>query len=153
MSPLILLGLIASAGFALLSGGKKPTPGTTSGTTIKVPSQPTSIQTPAGKVTVKPPTATSTQSGTTITVPEVTITPEAPVAVPTPPELQVKYDNSPTLDYSEQQVIESSLPTEVYNAAMASNHLAFVLAAAARLAALGDTRAMDLTLRAANWGH
>jgi hypothetical protein len=67
------------------------------------------------------------------------------------PPLAQPRDNSLVLTYDEQVAIESYLLDDLYNAAMGSNHLGFVKAAADRLAAAGDTRSADLTLRAANW--
>jgi hypothetical protein len=156
MSPLLLIAAAVAGAFALFSGKKPAAPGA-SGTTIKVPSQPTSIQTPIGKVTVTPPAASSTQTGTTITVPEIVIAPsDAPLdlGLPSPPEVIAATNASPTLTDDEQVSVESSLPDDLYRMAMASKHPAYVVAAAARLAAAGDaSRAMDLTLRIANWGH
>jgi hypothetical protein len=159
MNPLLIIGVIAAAGYALLSG-KKPTTGTTSGTTIKVPSQSTTISVPGGTITVPTPAATSTSTGTTITVPQVTVTPATPAAsaapsveVPTPPTAAEQAKDGTALSYDEHVSIESDLPSDLYNKAMASQHMAYVVAAAARLASLGDVRAADLTLRIANWGH
>jgi hypothetical protein len=152
MNPLLLIAAAVAGAYVLMSG-KKPA-STQSGTIIKVPTQPTSIQTPAGTVTVKPSVPVSTESGTTITVPEVKITPaDLPLDLPTPTNVIAATNASPNLTYEEQVSVESSLPDDLYRMAMASNHPAYVVAAAARLALLGDTRAADLTLRIANWGH
>ena len=157
MNPLILLAA-AAAGALYLFSGKKQTP-TTSGTTIKVPAQPTTtIKVPGGTITVP-----STQSGTTITLPEVATTGEAPappgastasdVELPPAPTAQEQAKDGSALSYEEWQSVESSLPDDLYRMAMASQHKAYVVAAAARLASLGDTRAAHLTQRLANWGN
>jgi hypothetical protein len=73
--------------------------------------------------------------------------------LPTPPNIIAASNASPTLGYEEQVSIESDLPSDLYRKAMASQHQIYVAAAAAKLAAMGDTRAMDLTLRVANWGN
>ena len=186
MNPLIIIAALGAAGFALLSGGKKQTPGTTSGTTIKVPVQPATIKTPVGTLTVTPPSATgtstgttikvpggtitvpetvstSTSTGTTIAIPEVKITPELPPApsvtpastidVPAAPTAAEQAKDAAALSRDEQISIESDLANDLYGKAMASQHLAYVAAAGLKLASLGDSRAMDLTLRVANWGH
>lgn len=144
MTPLVVLLLAGGAGLLLLSG-KKAAP---KATTVA------NIPTPAGPVTVttsQPPQTTST------TVPPVSI-PAVKVTLPTLPTsadypaVPASGDLSPMLTQSEQYSLASYGNDQLYNEAMASDHLAFVIAAGAKLAGNGDTRAGDLTLRVANWG-
>jgi hypothetical protein len=59
----------------------------------------------------------------------------------------------PMLDQAEQYALANYSNDQLYNEGMTSGHLAYVAAAATKLAASGDTRAADLTLRVANWGR
>lgn len=143
MTPLVVLLLAGGAGLLLL-GGKKAAP---KATTVA------NIPTPAGPVTV----ATSNPPQTSTTVPPVSI-PAVKVTLPTLPTsadypaVPASGDLSPMLTQSEEYSLTSYGNDQLYNEAMASDHLAFVIAAGAKLAGNGDTRAGDLTLRVANWG-
>jgi hypothetical protein len=121
--PLAALGAIG----AYFAFGSKPKAAAQSSTVA--------VKTPAGSVQ-------HTQSGTTITVPDIT--------VPAPSGNAL--DNSYTLNTDEQTYVANATDDELYATGIASNHLGFVIAAADLLAQHGDTRAMDLTVRIAQWG-
>lgn len=143
MSPFVVIATLGGLGAWLLFGSKKPATSQTSVTVPAAPSVvPTVVTTPIGNATVTPPTATTPGS--------VTLT---PVGTPEPPNVIVATNRSPDLTYEETVSLESDLPSDLYRKAMASQHPVYVAAAAARLAGMGDTRAMDLTLRVANWGN
>jgi hypothetical protein len=147
MNPLTMLLLIG--GGALLLLGKKSTPATT--TVAKVP-------TPIGPVVVTQPTSTGPGAGTSTTtttpvaIPPIKVTlPSIPTSADYPAQ-PASGDVSPMLSESEQYAIANYTDDQLYNEGLSSGHLAYVIAIGAKLAADGDTRAADMTLRAANWG-
>jgi hypothetical protein len=144
ISPLILLAAAGGA-WLLLSKPKAQQAQQTKPSTVTVTLP-----------NVTPQPSAPAQPSTTVQIPATPATPavdvQVPVGMPAPPNIIAATNSSPTLTYEEQVSIESDLPDYLYNKAMASQHPAYVAAAAARLAAAGDTRAMDLTLRVANWG-
>jgi hypothetical protein len=145
MNPILVL--LAIGGGVLLLSSKKATPKTTVA----------SIPTPAGPiiVTTPSPQATSTQAPSDPQgVPPVTV-PPIKVTLPTAddyPSKPASGNLDPMLDQSEQYALANYSNDQLYNEGMASGHLAYVAAIGTKLAASGDTRAADLTLRVANWG-
>jgi len=83
-----------------------------------------------------------------VNLPEVLITPGSSSNLEPRPST---IDNSPVVTSFENDILNGGTPTNVYNAGMSSSNRAFVTQAANQLAEAGDTRAMDLTLRLANW--
>lgn len=145
MNPLLVL-LAVGAGALLL--GKKSTPATKPQTTVA------KIPTPAGTITVTtaPPQVPTTSTPPESTIPPIKVTlPTLPTAAdyPTPP---ASGDVSPMLTQSEAYSLANYSDDQLYNEGMSSGHLAYVAAIGAKLAADGDTRAADMTLRVANWG-
>ena len=134
MNPLLIIGALIAAALML---AKKSTPKTTA---------------PAASVVL--PTATAPGKVTIDTgTPSKVLTPPVVVQVPSAADYPARAASNPdvSLTYEEQQSLESDLPDDLYREAMASNHQVYVAAAAAVLAARGDTRSGDLTLRVANW--
>jgi hypothetical protein len=132
MNLLVVVGLILG-GWALLAKKSTATGATAS---VKVP---TSTGTAAATVTLPKPTTITfpgTQTAATSTTPATTVTVD---------------NTSATLNRDEQISIESDLSSDLYNKAMASQHLPYVMAAALRLSTEGNTDAADLTQRIANW--
>ena len=84
-----------------------------------------------------------------VNLPEVLITPNSPSG--SKPTAQSQSSNTPVMTSFENDILNGGTPTNVYNAGMSSSNRAFVTQAANQLAEMGDTRAMDLTLRLANW--
>jgi len=154
MNPRLILGVVGVGAWMLLS--KKSTPAATQPAAVL--KAPTATQPGSVNVTIPSGFPSITQSapgapivvGPTLTPPVVV---QVPDNTPTTADYPAKVASNPslTLTYEEQQSIESDLPGDLYQKAMASNHQVYVAAAAATLAARGDTRAADLTLRVANW--
>jgi hypothetical protein len=120
MNPWLLLGGAAAA-FWLFSRKSEPSPATVA---LKVP-------TSTGAATVKvviPSTTkkTTTQAPASVVVPDVNL-----------------------LNDAETGILIDGTPDDIFNEAMGSYHKAFLLAAAAKLASMGDSRSIELAARAA----
>lgn len=116
--------LIGGAAAALYLLTRKSEPAA-SGLSVKVP---TSSGTATVKVSIpstKPVAAKTTTSSVPI-VPDVNL-----------------------LNDSETGILIDGTPDDIFNEAMGSYHKAFIVAAAARLAAMGDSRSIELAARAA----
>jgi hypothetical protein len=83
--------------------------------------------------------AKAIKSGTTITIPR-----------PTEPDTNGS-DDTRTLTTEEMDFLTNATDDEIYAAAIGSNHLGFVIAAADLLAQHGDSRAMELTVTISQW--
>jgi hypothetical protein len=150
MNPILILGLLGGGAMLLLGGKKKSSPPSTTKPSTAKPST-VKINTPAGPVAITvPPTAGPE-------VPPVLI-PPVKVSLPTLPTAEdyptkpASGNLDPMLDQSEQYSLGNYSNDQLYREGMTSGHLAYVAAIATKLASSGDTRAMDLTLRVANWG-
>lgn len=150
MNPLLVLLAVGAGGLLLL--GKKPAP---------KPSTVAKIPTPAGPITVTtttpPKSSAPTSSAPSETLPTVTV-PPVKVTLPTLPT-DADYPTKPAsgnldpmLSQAEQYALATYSDDQLYNDGMSDGHLAYVTAIGMKLAADGDTRAADITLRIANWG-
>jgi hypothetical protein len=75
-----------------------------------------------------------------------------PAVTPTvKPVIKTKVVDTAPLSVAENDLLNGGTHQQIYNAAMSSKNLAFVTMAANQLAEEGDTSAMDLTMRIANW--
>lgn len=141
MNPLLVFAIVA--GGAWLAFGKKTAPAPTKIATIPTPAGPITVTTTA------PPVASTPPSGTPGATPPITVTLPTAADYPSAP---ASGDLSPLLTQSEQYALANYTDDQLYNEGMSSGHLAYVAAVGTKLAADGDTRAGDLTLRVANWG-
>jgi hypothetical protein len=148
MNPIFILAGIAGLGALLLGGKKAPEKA------APIPGWDPIKKGPAGL----PPAAKtpSTKSDPAPTVPTLP-TPPIKIQLPLPstkdyPTFPPSGNLDPMLSQSEQFELANYGNDKLYEDAMLSDHLAFVAAAATKLASSGDTRAADLTLRVANWG-
>lgn len=81
-----------------------------------------------------------------ITIPEV-------VVKPTVKKTQPKSTEKSPLTKEENDLLNAGNHDTLYNAALKSSNYTFVYQAANQLAEEGDTRAIDLTQRIADWKH
>lgn len=145
MNPLLIL--VAGGLGALLLGGKKAPAKTapSTGPKIPIPTVPIIVQ--------KTPSTKADPAPTLPTIPTLPVKVVLPMPSTTDyPTFPASGNLDPMLSQSEQYELANYGNDKLYEDAMVSGHLAFVAAAATKLASSGDTRAADLTLRVANWG-
>lgn len=137
MNPLLVLAAVG--GLAVFWSGKKSEP-----KVVNIPKP--------GPIVIKAPTPSeSSDPVPTIPIPPVKVV----LPIPSDEDYPTKPPSGnldPMLDQSEQYSLGNYSNDQLYREGMTSGHLAYVAAIATKLASSGDTRAMDLTLRVANWG-
>lgn len=97
----------------------------------------------------KKSTSATTSSTASVKVPTSTGTAAATVALPKPTTITFPTSDVDYLNDTESQMLLNDSLDDIYAEAIGSNHKIFIQAAAARLAASGDARSVELATKSA----